>query len=106
MQSISHLLPTGPADMLLHRAGQRRSARFPLDAHVDVYGPTFDAHGFVLNASEGGLRVALDRAYDDGSVLVLDVLFASGVVSRERARVMWSRALSDGCVLGLRFEAA
>ena len=105
MERIGSLLPTGPRDLCAHRGARRQSTRFPLNARVDVFERGANAHGVVLNASEGGLRVAIDRELREGSVIELEVRFTEERQSRERARVVWSRPQPDGWLVGLRFVA-
>ena len=100
---IRDLIPTGPTDEHTHRGARRLSARFPLDARVEVRSRSGAASGLVLNASEGGLRIAADRGYEAGTRLDVDVLLASGRAIRERVQVVWASARPDGWVLGLAF---
>lgn len=82
--------------------GSRRSQRrFPLNADVEILEP-FAAHGVVINASEGGLRVAVDAELPVGTICVIEVhLDDSSTV--EVARVAWAKAHPDGFLLGLSF---
>ncbi len=100
MDRISSMLPVGPDDASTHRGARRRATRYPLNADVRVIAPS-EARGTVLNASAGGLRVALDRAFAEGEVLEVEVAFAEDRVSREGATVVWCRELADGCLVGL-----
>ncbi|MFK7985321.1 MAG: PilZ domain-containing protein [Sandaracinaceae bacterium] len=90
-------------DVFRHRGARRRSERMAIHASVAVRGLRGDAHGFSINASEGGLRVALDRRYPCDAELEVDLRFPTGDVLRERARVVWSRAQPDGWLMGLAF---
>ena len=105
MDRISSLLPTGPIDMHLHRGARRHTARYPLNADVrvvsDVGVPLNE--GTVLNASAGGMRVAFEAEVEEGDVLEIEVRFSRGHVGHERVEVVWSRAMPDGYVVGLRF---
>lgn len=74
-----------------------------IHASAEVRGRRGEAHGFTINASEGGLRVALDRLYPRDAELEVDLRFPTGDVLRERARVVWSRAEPDGWLMGLAF---
>lgn len=94
-----------PIDLCAHHGARRRSQRIAIHASVCVRGPDGDAHGFTINASEGGLRVALDRAYPQDSELEVDLRFPTGDILRERARVVWSRGEPDGWLMGLAFVA-
>ena len=102
MDRISSILPIGPRDELAHRGARRQSARYPVNADVRVIEP-LEAEGVVLNASAGGLRVALDRAIDVGTHVSLDLTFPHDHASHEFAEVIWVRELPDGCLVGLRF---
>ena len=61
------------------------------------------ARGVALNVSAGGLRIAIDRCLPGDEPVVIKVCLPQGRFSVERARVVWSRKLSDGCVAGLEF---
>jgi hypothetical protein len=102
MERIGALLPIGSGDPSSHHGARRRSRRFPLNAEVDVLEPV-RASGVTLNASAGGLRIVVDQELKAGSVCELSVHFTAEKVSRETARVVWSRTMRDGWVLGLEF---
>ncbi|HJL17547.1 MAG TPA: PilZ domain-containing protein [Sandaracinaceae bacterium LLY-WYZ-13_1] len=105
MERLATLFPVGPEDELEHRGARRRAARYPVHADVRVTGPT-EATGVVLNASAGGLRVALqgasEQAWGEGDRLELEVEI-DDQVTRDDAEVVWSRQLPDGWLVGLRF---
>lgn len=82
-------------------AGRRAARRYPLNADVEVLEP-FNAHGVVINASQGGLRVALDRELPLDAVCVIEVQLEEGKTV-ELARVAWVRAHPDGYLIGLSF---
>jgi len=102
MESLAAMLPVGPQDELAHRGARRRATRYPMHADVKVVGAEA-SEGVVLNASAGGLRVALDRGYREGQRIELDIELVNDRVSREAAEVVWSRELPDGWLVGLRF---
>jgi len=104
MQSIAHMMPTGPADDLVHRGARRRSTRFPINGDVRVTSPVV-SEGVIFNVSAGGLRLGLDRRVELGSVVDLTLRFEDEKVSRERGEVVWTRELPDGWLVGLRFVA-
>jgi PilZ domain len=81
--------------------GRRVDERYPLNADVEVLEP-WNAHGVVINASGGGLRVALDRELPVGLVCVVEVAVDEGKTV-EMVRVAWSRELPDGYLVGLAF---
>jgi hypothetical protein len=83
--------------------GSRRRAtgRYPLNADIEILEP-FNAHGFVINASEGGLRVAIDVELPLEAVCVVEVQLDEGKTV-ELARVAWVRAHPDGYLTGLSF---
>ena len=78
--------------------------RYPLNADVEVLDP-FPAHGVVINHSEGGLRVALDRELPLDVVCVLEIRLDEGKTV-EMVKVVWSRGLPDGYLVGLQFVDA
>ena len=81
---------------------QRRSSRRrPLEASVQVVQPA-GGTGVAINASEGGLRVALDVPLDADAICVLVVREPGAPEQLVRARVAWSRVLDDGCIAGLQ----
>jgi hypothetical protein len=84
------------------RDTRRRSAdRYPLNADVEILEP-FNAHGVVINASEGGLRIAIDVELPLDAVCVVEVQLDEGKTV-ELARVAWVRAHPDGYLVGLHF---
>ena len=80
---------------------RRSSQRFPLNADVEVLEP-WSAHGVVINASEGGLRIALDTELPVGTLCVLEVQHEESSTV-EVARVAWVKAHPDGFLVGLSF---
>ncbi len=102
MESIGHMMPTGPSDESVHRGARRRSTRYPLHGEVRVTAP-IEAEGFLFNASAGGLRLALDQRVEVGAILDLVVTFDETRRSVERGEVVWARELPDGWLVGLRF---
>ena len=81
--------------------GRRSASRYPLNADVEILDP-FNAHGVVINASEGGLRVAVDAELPLDAVCVIEVHLDDGKTV-ELARVAWVRAHPDGFLVGLSF---
>ena len=102
---LSTILPKGGGDVALHRGARRRSRRWALDAEIDLLSPVRGA-GLALNASVGGLRIAVDMGVPVGHVCTLRVRTAPDRATVEHARVVWSQARPDGYVLGLEFIAA
>ena len=82
-------------------SGRRASRRYALHADVEVLDP-LHAHGVVINASDGGLRIAVDAALPLGAVCVLELKSADGDTV-EMTRVAWVRELRDGFLVGLSF---
>jgi len=80
---------------------RRASQRFPLNADVEILEP-FSAHGVVINASEGGLRIAVDTELPAGTLCVLEVQLEDSTTV-EVARVAWVKAHPDGFLVGLSF---
>lgn len=104
MQRLTRILPIGRADRNVRHGSRRASERFPLNAHVEVTDPGHSS-GIVINASAGGLRVAVDQPVGVGQVCRARVCTSPERESVETARVVWSRELPDGWVLGLEFVA-
>jgi hypothetical protein len=102
---LASILPKGGADVAVHRGARRRSRRWALDAEVDLLGPVRGA-GLAINASVGGLRVAVDMGVPVGHVCTLRVRTAPDHQTVEHAKVVWSQARPDGYVLGLEFISA
>ncbi len=102
---LSSILPKGGADVAVHRGARRRSRRWALDAEVDLLGPV-RGEGLALNASVGGLRVAVDMGVPVGQVCTLRVRTAPDHQTVEHAKVVWAKARPDGYVLGLQFISA
>jgi hypothetical protein len=85
----------------LDSSGRRSARRYPLDADVEILEP-FNAHGVVINASQGGLRVAVDVELPLDAVCVVEVQLEEGKTV-EVARVAWVKAHPDGYLIGLSF---
>ena len=62
----------------------------------------FNAHGVVINASDGGLRIAVDRELPRDVVCVIEIQLDEGKTV-EMARVAWIRKHPDGYLVGLSF---
>ena len=82
-------------------SGRRRARRYPLNADVEILEP-FNAHGVVINASEGGLRVAVDIELPPDASCVVEVQLEEGKTV-ELARVAWVKVHPDGYLVGLSF---
>jgi hypothetical protein len=80
---------------------RRVAHRYPLHADVEVLEP-WNAHGVVINASDGGLRIALDRELPVGLMCVVEIALEEGKTV-EMVRVAWSRELPDGYLVGVAF---
>ena len=85
----------------LESTGRRTASRYPLNADVEILEP-FSAHGVVINASQGGLRVAVDVELPLDAVCVVEVQLEEGQTV-ELARVAWVKAHPDGFLIGLSF---
>jgi hypothetical protein len=81
--------------------GRRNASRYPLNADVEILEP-FNAHGVVINASQGGLRVAVDLELPLDAVCVVEVQLDEGKTV-ELARVAWVKQHPDGYLIGLSF---
>lgn len=82
-------------------SGRRSADRYPLNADVEILEP-FNAHGVVINASEGGLRIAVNVELPLDAICVVEVQLDEGKTV-ELARVAWVRAHPDGFLVGLHF---
>jgi hypothetical protein len=89
------------ADAAADGSGRRGAERYPLNADIEILEP-FNAHGVVINASEGGLRVAVNVELPLDAVCVVEVQLDEGKTV-ELARVAWVRAHPDGYLVGLSF---
>jgi hypothetical protein len=67
---------------------------------VTVLSPS-RASGVVLNASTGGLRIAIDRALYVNDCCDLELATDEGKGRPTRARVVWVKEMTDGWVVGL-----
>lgn len=81
--------------------GRRESSRYPIAADVEISSPV-EAHGVVINASEGGLRIAVDRLLPFEQLCVVEVATDEGKTV-EMCRVAWRREYPDGFLIGLSF---
>ena len=102
---LASILPKGGADVAVHRGARRRFRRWALDAEVELLTPARGS-GLAINASVGGLRIAVDRGVPVDHVCTLRVRTAPNHETIEHAKVVWSRAQPDGYVMGLEFIAA
>ena len=82
--------------------GRRAADRYPIDADVEI-GEPYGAHGVVINASEGGLRVAVDKALPEGAMCVAEIQTDAGV-SVEIVEVAWVQEHPDGYLVGLSYK--
>jgi hypothetical protein len=92
---------TKPDASVADNAGRRAAERYPMNADVEILEP-FNAHGVVINASEGGLRVAVNVALPLDAVCVVEVQLDEGKTV-ELARVAWVKEHPDGYLVGLSF---
>lgn len=98
MQRISAMLPAGQGDLAIHRGARRASRRFPFHADVELVEPA-GGTGTTLNASVGGVRMILDRELAAGDEATVRITTPQRE-SLERVRVVWTRALPDGWLVG------
>lgn len=101
MERISAILPPGHGDLAVHRGARRASQRWPWHADVELVEPA-GGTGTTLNASAGGLRIAVDRELPVGEHVVAKVKTAHRETV-EHMRVVWARELPDGWLCGLAF---
>jgi hypothetical protein len=104
MDRISGMFPDGEEDTDVHRGARRASQRYPLHADVELVEP-LAATGVAINASTGGMRVAIDKALDVDALCVARIVTEAGAEIIEKARVVWTRELPDGWLVGLQFVA-
>ena len=102
MERLSLTLPSGGRDAALHHGQRRAHERWPVQADVSLLEPT-SGTGVTINASVGGMRIAVDGCLRPGDAVLLRLRFPSGKETLERARVVWSRAVRDGQIVGLQF---
>ena len=102
MERIATMLPEGGVDLDVHRGARRASQRHPLHADVELLDPV-RAQGVAINASAGGMRVAIDQPLGVDTLCVVRVVTSAGREVLEKARVIWTRQLPDGWLVGLSF---
>ncbi|MBW2455245.1 MAG: PilZ domain-containing protein [Deltaproteobacteria bacterium] len=83
---------------------RRNARRRPMNATVEVLEPA-GGTGVTINASAGGLRVAVDCLLRPGDMCVLTVNDEKRP-KVERARVIWTQDVRDGCIAGLQLLTA
>ncbi|MFT5358436.1 MAG: hypothetical protein ACI9KE_005674 [Polyangiales bacterium] len=94
------VIPDEGRDPATHHGARREHSRWVLDADIQIDGGV--SRGVTLNASTGGLRVALSRALDAGSSV--DVAVVRGPVALlSRVCVVWTRPSGGAWLSGLRF---
>lgn len=101
MDRIASILPAGGGDLDTHHGARRASRRYPLNADVEVIEPRETA-GIAINASAGGMRIALDEPLAVGDLAVLRVRTDSRELI-EHVRVVWTKPFADGCLVGVEF---
>ncbi|MEM1414126.1 MAG: PilZ domain-containing protein [Myxococcota bacterium] len=80
-----------------HYKARRQHDRWSLHADVSLG----RVQGVVLNASAGGLRVAVDERLPEGLFELL--VTTETTARRKRAELVWQRRLRDGWLCGVRF---
>ena len=101
MERIASLLPTGGGDLDTHHGARRAARRYPLNADVEVIEPRASS-GIAINASAGGMRLALEEPLAVGELCVLRVSTTSREMI-EHVRVVWTKEQPDGCLVGVEF---
>lgn len=87
-------------DTAVHHGARRAHSRWVLDADIHIDGGV--SRGVTLNASTGGLRVAMSRALVAGAYV--DVAVVRGPVALlSRVRVVWTRPSGGAWLSGLKF---
>jgi hypothetical protein len=82
---------------------QRRSiggSRREASERVTLRAGSFEATGWTLNVSRGGVRIVLEDLVERGSHY--DITIGDSEVSR-RVKVVWVREQADGQIVGARF---
>jgi hypothetical protein len=102
MSSLAATLPVGTGDFDFCRGARRATRRYNLNADVHIVAP-IETDGIVINASAGGLRIAIDAPLEVGATCELKISTTLKTLD-ERARVVWCRELPDGFLVGLAFE--
>lgn len=80
--------------------GARREA----SERVLLRAPGFEATGWTLNLSRGGVRIVVEDAIEQGAEY--DVLFGDEEAPSRRGRVVWLQQEADGQIAGLQFLLA
>jgi hypothetical protein len=97
---------TGAMSLLEDEAFQpvarRRSERESSNANVDFIEPV-KAEGVTLNISDGGMRVAVYQEIPADQDCIIKIWLTDNHHVCRRARIVWSKAVADGWVLGLEF---
>ncbi len=101
---ISEILPVGGPDPDPAFGARRRHRRWPLNAEIEMLKP-IQTKGFTINASRGGLRVALEEAVASGTVWEARITTSHAFSYVEVGEIVWARNTSDGCIAGLTFES-
>jgi hypothetical protein len=105
MERFRDRLPVGEGDPGSYYGARRATQRWPLHADFELLEPP-RGMGVVINASAGGLRVAIDRPLHPGQRCVLRLRTAPRQETTEQARVVWIRQVRDGWIAGMQFEDA
>lgn len=96
-------VPLDASEEEFREDARRRSQRACSDADVVFLEPV-KAEGVALNISEGGLRVAVYEEIPADADCLVEVRREDGEHAERRARVVWSKKVADGWVLGLEFR--
>ncbi|MDD9934389.1 MAG: PilZ domain-containing protein [Myxococcales bacterium] len=83
------------------KPGRRNAERYPLNADVEILEP-INTHGVVINASDGGMRVAVEHELPLDTVCVVEIQVEDGKTV-ELAKVVWIREHPDGYLVGFNF---
>jgi hypothetical protein len=100
---LSGLMPQGLLDAAFQYGARRRSRRWPVEGEVTFVAP-HSVGAQLINASSGGLAVAVDSPISVGELCVVRVRTTEGQETQEHARVVWSKAQGGLWAIGLRFE--
>ena len=105
MPEVSTFPPPASSKRRCYAAARGLSRRWPLNAQVKFFGQ-HKATGVTLNASDGGLRVAVDRQLTTGDVCTMQIMYDVDRPEVRRGEVVWTHELRDGCIAGFKFVDA
>lgn len=100
---LAEILPSGGKDPDPQFGARRRHRRWPLNAEVEILEPV-QTRGFTINASVGGLRVAVEDALPKGGTWRARISTSERYSYIEAGEVVWVAPKPGGYVAGLAFS--